>query len=567
MLLLSLGCTDSGDATSADGESAIQSRDERATHRDAGVWFVDRAQQLGIDFTYQSGHREHPLFPEIMGGGVALFDMDADGDLDLYFVQGGRLGRQDREAANRLFRNEGKQGFVDVSAGSGADDSGYGMGAAAGDVDSDGDVDLYVTNVGVNRLLLNDGRGRFTTAQQDASTEAAQWSTSAAFLDFDRDGDLDLFTANYVVWALSKDLACSNRAGVRDYCNPTSYNAPLPDSLFRNRGDGSFEDVSAEAGLRAAFGNGLGVVPGDFDNDGWVDVFVANDGDPNQLWINQADGRFVDEALARGCSVDQAGNAKAGMGTCAADIDADDDLDILVVNLVAQADSLFRNEGAYFVDATARVGLGASTRARTRFGVGWVDFDHDGLLDIFQANGRVTLPDGFRGGSMGGDPFAEVNTLLVGSVGAEPSEVRYTSSPDKVVGTTRTSRAAGFGDLDGDGDLDVVVVNRDAPVEVLINQAPKQGSWLSVQALNRFGSDALGAVVRIKTDAALYRREINSAYSYLAANDARAHFSMSPKAHINSVEVAWPDGTVEAFPSFAWDQWVVLKQGEGIRRP
>ncbi|HXV75911.1 MAG TPA: VCBS repeat-containing protein, partial [Candidatus Polarisedimenticolaceae bacterium] len=323
-------------------------------------WFEETARRDGLDFVHQSGHGGELLFPEIMGGGVALFDMDGDGDLDAYLVQSGRLLESPAdEAGNRLFENVGAGRFVDVSAGSGAGDTGYGMGAAAGDYDGDGDTDLYVTNFGPNVLLRNEGGGRFRDTTGDAGVGDPSWSASAAFLDYDVDGDLDLFVANYVNWTPSIEQRCYNAAGVRDYCLPTNYHAPAMDRLYRNRGDGTFEDVSIDVGLQTAFGNGLGVVSSDFDGDMRPDIFVANDMMMNQLWMNRG-GRFVDEALLRGNAVDEHGSPKAGMGVMAIDINDDGNEDLLVGNLQGQTDSFFINRGGTFSDATGSVGLGSA---------------------------------------------------------------------------------------------------------------------------------------------------------------------------------------------------------------
>jgi hypothetical protein len=283
--------------------------------------------------------------PEIMCGGAALFDMDSDGDLDLYLIQAGYSLDQPASdmrsvPTNRLFRNRGDGHFEDVTDGSGADVRGYGMGVTSGDYDNDGDVDLYVTNLGRNILLQNDGSGRFNDVTGGAGVGDQNWGTSAAFVDVDHDGDLDLYVCNYLDWTPEREMWCSMPGG-QDYCSPKNYQAAMPDVLYRNNGDGTFTDVSKTAGMHTAFGNGLGVVCGDYDNDGRVDIFVANDGMPNQLWINRGDGTFQDMALERGCAVDMQGIRKAGMGVAAADFDDDADLDVLVCNMNAETDSLF----------------------------------------------------------------------------------------------------------------------------------------------------------------------------------------------------------------------------------
>jgi len=440
------------------GESAAPAPPAAST---AAPWFREEHEAAGVGFRHVSGASgEERRFPEIMGGGVALVDVEGDGDLDLYLVQSGTLdGARTSAPGNALYRNDGAARFTDASAASGADDRGYGMGVAVGDADQDGDPDLYVTNVGPNVLLANDGMGRFADVTAAAGVGEPGWSTSAAFLDADGDGDLDLFACNYVAWSPEREIGCTTPAGRPDYCSPNSYAAPLADTLYRNDGAGRFTDVSAEAGLTARRGNGLGVVAGDFDSDGRIDVFVANDQMQNHLWHNEGGLRFVESAARSGCAMDKDGIPKAGMGAVAEDLDDDGDLDLLVVNLRAQADSFYRNQGIYFDDDTARVGLGNAGRSLTRFGVGCADFDADGWLDLYEASGRVALSSEVEARS--GDPYAEPNLLLAGRAGGTFARLE----PEGGVGAplVHTSRGAAFGDLDGDGGIDVVVVNRDAP--------------------------------------------------------------------------------------------------------
>src|SRR5437867_5670930 len=326
-------------------------------------WFEDIAERAGIHFEHHSGHRDKFYLPEIMGGGAALFDMDNDGLLDVYFVQSGSLSSPAGTASgSRLFRNRGGARFEDVTSGSGADVAGpstplgAGMGVAAGDFDNDGNVDLYVTNFGPNVLLKGDGHGHFTDVTARAGVASSGWSTSAAFLDYDRDGFLDLFVVHYLDWQPSAEVECYSLTGVPDYCSPRTYDLPSSAALYRNNGDGTFTDVTDRAGLRAASGNGLGVAAGDVNGDGWIDVFVANDGTPNQLWINKSGRGFENAALAMGCAVDLDGKAKAGMGVDLADVDGDGRLDLLVVNLDGESDSFYRNEQAFFRDESAAAG-------------------------------------------------------------------------------------------------------------------------------------------------------------------------------------------------------------------
>lgn len=525
----------------------------------SGAWFREVAAASGVDFVHRSGHAERFLTPEILCGGVALLDADEDGALDLYCVQSGALTAAPAERpGNQLYVNDGGGRFRDATEGSGADDRGFGNGAATGDADGDGHVDLYVTNLGPNALLLGRGDATFTDATAASGAGGADFSSSAAFLDADRDGDLDLFVANYLVWTVATERECFNGLGQKDYCAPAQYNSPAVDVFLRNGGDGRFADESRAVGLTAAFGTGLGVVAADLSGDGWPDVFVANDGRPNQLWVNAEGARFEDRAMWMGCAMDDDGKPKAGMGIAVGDVDDDGDLDLLVSNLRGEADSLYRNDGGLFSDARAGSGLAASSRGFTRFGAGWVDLDADGLLDQYQANGRVATeavhPDP-------GDPFAEPNLLYRGLGGGRFEEVvpRGGTVPELV----HTSRGAAFGDLDGDGAIDVVVMNRDARPYVLRNVVAKRGHWLLARVLDARGRDAIGAVVTLREGERVRRRDVRTAYSYCSASDPRVHFGLGESTRIEALEVTWIDGSRESFPVGAVDRVVTLRQGDG----
>jgi hypothetical protein len=521
-------------------------------------WFEEQAAARGLSFTHRSGHHDRFLLPEIMGGGAALFDMDGDGDLDLYLVQSGDVRTPTEKASgNRLYRNRGDGTFEDVTAGSGTDVPGYGMGVAAGDYDNDGDTDLYVTNLGPNMLLQNDGSGRFRDVTAAAGVAGSGWSMSATFLDYDADGRLDLFVTRYIDWNPSSELECYSLTGVPDYCAPRNYDAPTSDLLFHNRGGGTFSDVSARAGLQASVGNGLGVVPADFDADGRIDVFVANDGTPNHLWMNQGDGRFTDRALVAGVAIDLDGAPKAGMGVHAADVDDDGDEDLLVVNLDTESDSFFRNDGRFFVDATAVAGLRMASRRFTRFGMAMLDFDNDERLDIYEANGRV----GRQSELFSSDPYAEPNVLFRGVAGPRFEEVQPrggTRTP--LVGT---SRAAAFGDIDNDGAIDIVVVNRDGKPYVLHNVVQGRGHWTMFRVVDEHGRDAYGAELTMMVGSRSIRRDVRAAYSYLASNDPRVHVGLGRETAVRDVRVRWPDGKRERFGDVAADKVVVLRCGAG----
>jgi len=545
---LAFGCVDSSDPTST-------TMPANQKHTAGAIWFDDIAAQAGLDFVHDSGRQpDRYLFPETVCGGAALFDMDGDGWLDIYLIQSGDLLDATHRPANRLYRNRGDGTFEDVTDGSGTGDTGYGIGVTTGDYDNDGDVDLYVTNVGPNVLLRNEGDGRFTDVTFAAGVGEDGWSAASAFLDYDRDGHLDLFVTNYMYWTADGERDCRSPSGARDYCSPRSYNAPARDTLYHNNGDGTFTDVSDRAGIHTAFGPGLGVVCADFNDDDWIDLFVANDGRVNQLWINQRDGTFVDEALLMGCALDLTGIAKAGMGVDATDMDDDGDVDLVVMNFHNETDSIYRREDGYFADETAAVGLGIVSRGFTRFGVGLVDFDHDGVLDLYEACGRVNRQEHVYSD----DPYAEPNLLFRGTRDGPFIEVQPRGGTRPML--VGVSRAAVFGDIDNDGAVDILVTNRDAGPHLLRNVSASDHAWISLRVLNAHGSDALGAKVTCTIGSHTVMRTVRTAFSYCAANDPRVHLGLGAAAQVDDVVVTWPDGSTQSFGSFKANQVITLRR-------
>ena len=541
-------------------------------------WFENVADRCGIDFHHVSGaaisprqgtHNDSPLqpsgtdkpmlyFPEIMAGGVCLIDYDRDGYLDVYFVQGGRIvGPRDNVPGNRLYRNDGRGSFIDVTAETGVGDRGYGMGCACGDFDNDGWTDLYVTNVGANVLYRNNGDGTFVDVSRAAGVDDDGFGASAAFVDYDRDGDLDLFMSNYVVWSAETDIRCGTPTDGLGYCGPRHYDAPAPDKLYRNNGDGTFSDVSESSGISSAFGNGLGVVPGDFNGDGWPDLAVANDLTPNQLWINQGNGTFRDVALESGVAFNGYGLAEAGMGIDAQDIDGDLDLDLFMTHFALETNTLYRNVNDFFEDDTLRAGLAAS-RPFTGFGTALADLNNDGALDIYVVNGRVGNVTGTYHRKE--DPFAEPNQLFEGLVNGTFREVMPRGGTAVLL--VHTSRGAAFGDFDNDGDIDIFVVNRDAPAYLLENRVGSANHWIAFHVINRFGATALGARVQITVDGADRFREVHLAYSYCASNDPRVYFGLGAAERVDDVVITWPDGARETVGWFAADQIVELRRNK-----
>ena len=511
--------------------------------------FTDVASESGIHFVHHSGAAGMYLLPEIMGGGAGLVDLDGDGHLDVYLV--------DSAGPNRLFINDGNAAFHDATAHAGVGDDGYGMGCAVGDFDNDGDVDLYITNLGPNVLYRNNGDGTFTDVTVAAAVGDPSWSTSAAFLDFDADGDLDLFVANYVDWSDTPAFTlkqCFSSSGARDYCSPQAYAAPTFDTLYRNNGDGTFEDVSAAAGFRAKAGTGLGVVCTDLDGDGRIDIYVANDQMPSFAWINAGNGTFVESAVRLSCAVDEMGKSQAGMGVDVGDIDDDGDQDLWKVHLHRESHVLYLNEGTYFDDVTSQWHLAGLTRRATGFGTALFDYDHDGLLDTFIANGRVQIVADI---TLADDPYAEANQLLRQSKPGRFLDVTPKAGP--ALALVETSRAAAFGDYDNDGDIDILVVNRDGPARLLRNDAPHQGNACSIRVLDRHGRDAIGARVRCIFGDTTRTMEVRSAYSYCAANDPRLHVGLGEAERIDRIEVRWVD-----LPGNAPDRYGPFDAGSDI---
>lgn len=518
-------------------------------------FFRECAQERGLVFAHRDAPERRHHFPEIMGAGLALLDFDADGDLDVFCVQSGDLLDPDGSPGDRLFENDGRGHFRDVTERAGLRERAYGMGACAGDYDSDGDVDLYVTNVGANTLWRNEGDGTFRDVTAQAGVGDPAWSTSAAFVDYDRDGQLDLLVANYIRWAPERELECFFRTGRRDYCHPNNYGAPARDTLYRNVGGGRFEDVTLAVGLGEAFGNGLGVTAADFDGDGRTDLFVANDMLPNQLWMQGADGRFRDRALALGCALSSRGEAESGMGVQAFDYEEDGDLDLFITHLRGQGHVLFRWTGQGFVDRTAPAGLSASTLGDTGFGCGFADFEHDGDLDLYVGNGHVILEEPFADERA---PYAQPDFLaLQDSRGRfeRVSAARVTNPP--VLGPTR---GVALGDIDGDGDVDVLTTDCGGPLRLLLNEAPKAGSWLALRVLGSSGSDALGARVRVRAGGRDRWRVVDAGASYCSSHSPVAHFGLEAGAQVEAVDVVWPDGQRESFGALTLERTHVLRR-------
>jgi len=540
----------------------------------------------------------HFYYPEIMGPGVALFDFDNDGDLDIYVTQGQPLGSDPavlQAAAARgtlkdhLFRNDtvvNPDGtrtirFTDVTDQSGIDIRTYGMGVAVGDFDNDGFVDIYRTGLNGAVLLHNNGDGTFTDVTKQAGVgDANGWSVSATFFDYDRDGWLDLFVGNYLIYSIAGDVQCLSVTGRRDYCPPNSYRAQ-PSRLFHNRGDGTFEDVTAKALLGGAYGPALGASAADFNNDGWIDLYVANDSQPNQLWINQHNGTFRDTAFLAGAAVGGTGEAEASMGVDAGDVDNDGDEDLIVTNWLDQMNVLYVNDGTgNFEDRRGPSGLGAPSLAKTGFGAGWFDVDRDGWLDLFVANGGVAT---IEAQARAHDPFPlKMTPQLYRNTGAGKFE-DVSSRAGSVFKIADVGRGVAFGDIDNDGDVDIVVANDNGPLRLLVNNHPNQNHWVGLRVVGDVRGvrlqadpgpakaghhvrDMVGARLQIIRPGAptLWRRS-RADGSYASANDPRVLVGLGASTVAPTIKVTWPSGQVETFANVMLDRYTTLVEGSGSR--
>jgi len=537
--------------------------------------FKDVAAQSGLKFQHYNGMTGKFYLPEITGSGGALFDFDNDGDLDVYLVQGNVLEPNTKPAVTmfpwrspqpprgRLFRNElGRPGvisFTDVTEESGILATGYGMGAAVGDINNDGLPDLYLTNLGSNQMYLNKGAGKFVDVTKESGTDDPRWSTSGSFVDYDRDGWLDLMLVNYAEFSVTNSPNCYAATTAPDYCTPRVFRSP-GNRLFHNRGDGKFEDVTVRARVDKEFGHGLGVVAADFNDDGWPDIYVANDGDPNQLWINQKNGTFVNDALLAGAAVNRNGQAEAGMGVDAADFDGNGTDDIFITHLMDETNTLYVNQGeALFEDRTREAGLAIPGRRFTGFGTLFFDYDNDGALDLFVANGAVQLlPQLVR--EKHPFPLGQPNQLFRNTGKAGLVEIGAEAGPDLQL--LEVSRGAAFGDVDNDGDTDVLVTNNNGPVRLLLNQVGNRNHWLGLRLVGKTGRDMLGAQVDVVTGSGtILRRRVRTDGSYLVGNDPRVLVGLGQAREVKSVRVRWPDGTSEEWKSVPVDRYTRLKEG------
>jgi len=530
---------------SCGGETAAPSRH---------IAFTDVGRESGIDFEHHNGFAGDYYYVETFGSGAAFIDYDGDGWLDIYLVDGAALSDDDIEPTpvNKLYRNDGGQRFVDVSASVGAADTGYGMGCAIADYDNDGDWDLFVANYGADAFFRNDD-GSFLDVTDESGLGDTRWATSAGFLDYDNDGDLDLYVTAYVDFEISHNISCK-KGGVRSYCEPETYD-PVRDILYRNDDEGghpAFVDVTLETGVDLR-GRGLGVAFSDYDADGDTDIYVANDGTMNFLYENRR-GTYTEVGLQVGARYNAEGKAEAGMGVDFGDYDNDGDQDIFVTNFNYETNTLYANDSAgQFLDVTSRTQLSEPSFAPLGFGTRFFDYDNDTDLDLFVANGHVMdrIAEVFPDVS-----YAQPNQILSNDGGI------FTDASDGLgaaLAVADVSRATATGDYDNDGDIDLLVTNEAGRPNLLRNDGGNRANWLIVELIGSRLRDALGARVELAAGEVLQVRERQSGGSYLSASDPRLHFGLG-SAEVVDLTVFWPDGSASELAAVKANQILTVNQ-------
>jgi len=558
--------TDVGKSDATEGAAAAapdQSASAKVPTHAGPIRLEEIAKQAGVEFVHRSGAQGNFTNAEVTTGGVCLADLDGDGDLDIYLPQGGTVpGDNGEPGKNALYLNDGSGKFTDVSADSGADDSGYGMGAFAADVDSDGDLDLLLTNVGGLTLLENDGNAKFKDVTDVTGIKGADgfW-LNAAIADLDGDGQLDIYVANYTTWDPAYVPKCKGPGGEPDFCNPTSYEG-ASDLLLLGDGQGGFRDVTKVAGIASAATRSMGVATFDLEGDGDLDIYVANDGQANLLWVNQSDGTFKDEAMVRGAALNGAGLAEASMGVACADFDLDGDEDLILTHLEKETNTLYRNEDGFFIDASARSGMAWSS-PDTAFGIVLVDLNHDPYLDMFVANGAVArprmIPDPDR-------PYAQVDRLIRGEKGGRLATATTVDGENAMTGlVAAVSRGVAYGDVDGDGLVDILVSIKDGPVRLYRNATETNHAWIGIRPVRKQGgADVIHAKVELQGTSQRQLAIVRPHSSYLASSEATIRFGLAGYAldKIAAI-VEWPDGFRESFEGLDVNQVHVVVRGSG----
>ena len=524
------------------------------------VAFTDVTDQAGIHFTHNSGRAGKKYLPETLGAGCAFFDADGDGWPDILLINSKDWTPRGRKSTAALYRNNHNGTFTDITAGSGLDIEIYGMGVAIGDYDNDGRDDVYITALDGDHLFHNEGNGKFRDVTKSSGIQNVSFGTSAAWLDYDRDGKLDLFVANYVQWTPKLDLWCSLDGATKSYCTPESYKG-ASSRLFHNLGNGRFEDVTEKSGVGDPTSKSLGISVLDFNSDGWPDIFVSNDTQPNKLYRNNRNGTFTDIGMTAGVAYGEDGVAKGAMGADAGDYDRSGRPDLLVGNFSNQMLGLYHNEGnGLFVDEAPMSSVGRSSLLSLTFGVFFFDYDLDGYPDIFAANGHIEEEIGRVQPKVS---YREA-PLLFRNLGSHKFE-NVSAQMGAAFNRPIVARGAAYADFDRDGDLDILISTNNGPAYLFRNDGGNRNHWLSVR-LNgtKSNRDGIGAVVRVESGGGKQWQMVRSGSSYCSQSDLAATFGLG-KDTIASVEVDWPSGTVQRFANLQANRFLVIDESRGLR--
>jgi hypothetical protein len=524
------------------------------------VTFNDVTTAAGIKFTHNAGKSGKKYLPETLGAGAAFIDVDGDGWEDIVFVNGRDWTPKGRKTLNALYRNNRNGTFTDITAGSGLDTEMFAIGVAVGDFDNDGKDDIYITALEGDHLFHNEGGGKFKDVTKLSGINNANFATSAAWFDYDKDGKLDLFVANYVQWTQKGDLFCSLDGSTKSYCTPESYKG-TQSKLYHNLGNGKFEDVTAKAGLGDATSKSLGVTVFDYDGDGWPDLFVSNDTQPNKLYHNNKNGTFSENGMSAGVAYGEDGVARGAMGTDAGDYDRSGRPALLVGNFSNQMLGLYHNEGnGLFVDEAPMSSLGKETLLSLAFGVFFFDYDLDGYPDILTANGHIEEEIGrvqpkiqykeppllFR--NLGGKKFENMST----KVGAQFSQ-------------PMVARGAIYADFDHDGDLDVILTNNGGPAKLFRNDGGNKNKWICIRTVGtKSNRDGIGAVVRIESASGKQWNTVHSGSTYASQSDLALTFGLAQDSVVKSISVEWPSGTKQSFSNVNANQFITIDETKGI---
>ena len=518
---------------------------------DEPVRFTDVTAAAGMHFAHNSGRAGKKWLPETMGAGCAFFDADGDGWLDILLINGKDWTPRGRRTTAALYRNNHDGTFTDITRGSGLDVEIYGLGVAIGDYDNDGRDDVYITTLGGDRLFHNEGGGHFRDVTREAGIKNEAFGASAAWFDYDRDGKLDLFVANYVQWTAAGDLWCSIDGATKSYCTPESYKGSAP-KLFHNLGGGKFEDVTAKAGLADATSKSLGVAVLDYNSDGWPDLFVSNDTQPNKLYRNLHDGRFKEEGLAAGVAFGEDGVARGAMGVDATDYDRCGRPHLIVGNFSNQMLGLYHNEGnGLFVDEAPQSTVGRASLLTLTFGLFFFDYDLDGYPDILAANGHIEEEIGRVQPKI---QYAEL-PLLLHNAG------RGKFDPMSAFTRPMVARGMAYGDFDRDGDLDVLFTTNHGPAYLYRNDGGNRNHWLQLKLEGtKSNRSALGAVVRVTSAAGTQWQTVHSGSSYCSASDLALTFGLGKDASASAVEIEWPSGGKQKLSNVQANQRLIIKE-------